>query len=127
MGEPDTIRIEQLELTARIGVPDDECANPQRLTVSLTLFPRTDFRDLRDDLARTVDYFAVCQHLKAVATARARHLLETLAEELATEVLRQFPLAAVELELRKYILPDTAHVAVHIRREASPGGAPVEE
>ncbi|MEO8353095.1 MAG: dihydroneopterin aldolase [Chthoniobacteraceae bacterium] len=115
---PDAIRIERLELSAHLGVPDDERADPQRLTVSVTLFPKTDFRDLGDDISRTIDYFEVCQRLKAEAASRPRRLLETLAEDLAARLLRDFPLTSVELELRKFILPDTAHVAAIIRRTA---------
>ncbi len=40
----DEIRIEELEIFARVGVPDEERAAPQRLTVSLTLEPRQPFR-----------------------------------------------------------------------------------
>jgi dihydroneopterin aldolase len=44
-------------------------------------------------------------------------LIETLAEEIAGLLLERFPLRAVEVELRKFILTDTAYVAVRIRRE----------
>jgi hypothetical protein len=33
-------------------------------------------------------------------------------------VLREFAVRSVEVELRKYILPDTAHVAVRLHRNA---------
>ena len=114
---PDCIRIESLELTSRIGVPEEERAQPQRLTVSLVLEPSRDFRALDDRLENTVDYFAVCEFVKALSQARPRRLVETLAEEIAAELLQRFPLRAVEVDLRKYILPDTAYVAVQIRRE----------
>lgn len=113
----DTILIEQLELSAHIGVPDEEQIAPQRLTVTLRLEPSTDFRELADDITRTVDYFAVCGVVKALAAERPRRLIETLAEEIAGAVLRDFALSAVEVELRKFILPDTAFVGVRIRRE----------
>jgi dihydroneopterin aldolase len=113
---PDTIHIAQLELRAHIGVPDDERAASQRLTVSLTLEPVRSFDHLDDDLAKTVDYFAVCEAVKALAAARPRKLIETLAEEIAALVLERFTVRAVEVVLRKYILPDTAHVAVRLRR-----------
>ena len=119
---PDRIRIESLELSSRIGVPEEERAHPQRLTVSLVLEPRRDFRDLGDRLENTVDYFVLGEFVKKLSLARPRQLLETLADEMAGELLAHFPLRAVELELRKYILPDTAFVAVQIRRE-SPGRA----
>jgi len=112
----DTIVIEALELSAHIGVPDAERASPQRLTVTLVMEMANDFRDLDDDIAKTVDYFAVSQRVKALAAARPRKLIETLAEAIATLVLAEFAVAAVEVELRKFILPDTAHVAVRVRR-----------
>ena len=33
------IRIQHLEVQAHIGVPEDERASPQRLTLNLTLWP----------------------------------------------------------------------------------------
>ena len=54
--------------------------------------------------------------IKALAAVSQRCLIETLAEEIATMLLAAYPLAAVEIELRKYILPDTEFVAVRIRR-----------
>jgi len=114
---PDTILVEALELSSFIGVPDEERAVAQRLTVSLALEPIRDFRTLGDRIENTVDYFALTEFVKAFSLARPRRLIETLAEEIATELLARHPLRAVEIELRKFILPDTRFVAVRIRRE----------
>lgn len=114
---PDRIHIEGLELSAFIGVPDEERAAAQRLTVSLRLEPVGDFTALADEIGSTVDYHAVCDAVKALSLARPRRLIETLAGEIAALVLGRFAVRAVEVELRKYILPDTAHVAVSLRRE----------
>ena len=114
---PDRILIESLELTAFIGVPDGERAAAQRLTVNLVLEPLRDFSDLGDTIENTVDYHRVCEEVKALSLARPRRLIETLAGDIAALLLARFTLRAVEVELRKYILPDTAFVAVTIRRE----------
>jgi len=45
-------------------------------------------------------------------------LIETLAHEMAEHLLRNFQLARVELELRKFILPETRFVAARVTREA---------
>ena len=114
---PDLIHIEQLELLARLGVPDDERATPQRLALNLTIEPERDFAELADRIENTVDYFVVAQTVQTLAAAKPRRLLETLAQEIADEVLARFPVRAVAVELRKFILPDTAFVAVRLRRE----------
>ena len=114
----DAILISQLELSARIGITEAEREHPQRLTVSLTLFPRRDFSALEDRIANTVDYDAVCSEVRSLSSQTPRHLLETLAQEIARTLLATFPLRAVEVELRKFILPKTEFVAVKIRRDA---------
>jgi phosphoglycolate phosphatase len=114
----DEIRIEALELMARVGVPDLERAEPQRLTVSTTLQPRRAFGDLGDDLARTIDYAAVCADLRRFVAGRQDKLIETLAHEMAEHLLRRFELARVELELRKFVLPETRYVAVRVVRQS---------
>jgi dihydroneopterin aldolase len=113
----DRILIHSLELSSRIGVPDEERATAQRLTVNLVLEPVRDFTTLGDALENTVDYFRVCEEVKALVLTRPRRLIETLAEDIATLLLTRFAIRAVEIELRKYILPDTAFVAVALRRE----------
>ena len=113
----DLIHIKELELLARLGVPDDERATPQRLALNLMIEPVRDFRALADRIENTVDYFVVAQTVQTLAAAKPRRLLETLAEEIANEVLARFPVRAVAVELRKFILPDTAFVAVRLRRE----------
>ena len=72
---------------------------------------------LGDEIGATVDYFAVARAVQAEVASRPRRLLETLANEVAQLVLTRFAVAAVEVELRKYILPDAAFVAVELRRE----------
>lgn len=113
----DEIRIAELEIMARIGVPDEERAQPQRLTVSLVLQTAVNFADLNDDFSRAVDYAAVCEEIRRFATSRQDKLIETMAHEMAEHLLRNFRLARVELELRKFILPETRYVAVRVTRE----------
>jgi 7,8-dihydroneopterin aldolase/epimerase/oxygenase len=113
----DAIRIEELEISARVGVPDEERAVAQRLTVSVVLQPQRSFADLGDDLTQTIDYATVCDALQRVASGSAVRLIETLADTMATHLLAHFPLARVELELRKFILRQTKYVSVTVMRE----------
>jgi dihydroneopterin aldolase len=119
MAQPDQIIVSQLALSTRIGATAEERREPQLLRVSLVLEPRRGFGDLEDTLENTVDYFHLTQAVKALAATGERLLIETLAEEIAALLLAKYPLTATEVELRKFILPDTEFVAVKIRREAS--------
>ena len=113
----DTIHIEELELAVRIGVPEEERARPQRLTVSITIWPITHFQEVQDDLAKTVDYSAICHEVKEFVSSRRDRLIETLAEQIAARLLRKFPISRVRLELRKFILSEVKYVAVTLVRE----------
>ena len=115
----DPIHIEQLEIFARIGVPEKERATPQRLTVSITLWPKQDTRDLGDQIGRTVNYSAVAEEAKNFARDQSVNLIETLADRLAMHLLGNFAIQKIEIELRKFALPDAKYVSVTVTRTAS--------
>ncbi|MBS0657670.1 MAG: dihydroneopterin aldolase [Verrucomicrobia bacterium] len=113
-----TIHVAGLLLDTHIGVPDAERGAPQQLRLWLTLTPLLPFAEMADDVSRTIDYAEVCRRCRALAAERPRRLIETLVDDLAGLLLREFPCAEVELELRKYILPETEYVAVRLARRA---------
>ncbi len=113
---PDQILISQLALETFIGAFEEERAHSQVLRLSLVMEAVSDFRHLEDRLENTADYAAVAAAVKALALERPRLLVETLAEEIAEMVLARFAVRAVEVELRKYILPDAEFVAVRLWR-----------
>lgn len=114
-----TIHVAGLELRPHIGVPDEERVEPQTLRLWLTLTPLQAFGEMADDVTRTIDYAVVCRRCQACAAEKPRRLIETLADDLAGLLLREFPCARVELELRKYILAETEYVAVRLARGLS--------
>lgn len=113
----DWIEIRGLQVETHIGVPEDERALPQRLLVDVRMQPLRDFTRMPDSLDATVDYYAVAQRLVALAGERPRQLIERLADELATAILRENAVRRVEVSVRKFILPNAEFVAVHCFRE----------
>lgn len=111
-----TIHVEQLELMAHIGVPDEERARPQRLALNMTLWPIME-TGLNDDVHATVDYSTVCEETKKFVETRRDKLIETLADALARHLLEAFEIHKITIELRKYILPDVEFVSVIVTRE----------
>ena len=113
----DQVHIEQLEVFAHIGVPDDERSAPQRLTFSITLWPIRDASQLDDQIAKAVNYAAVCAETKKFVRDRRDRLIETLANALAKHLLEVFEIQRITIELRKFILPDVEFVSVTVTRD----------
>jgi 7,8-dihydroneopterin aldolase/epimerase/oxygenase len=117
----DEIHIEQLDVFTRIGVPEEERANPQKLTVSISLWPYQQTGDLADHIERAVNYSTVAEETKNFVRDQSVSLIETLADRLASHLLKSFPIHKVTIELRKFALPDAKYVSITLTRSACVG------
>jgi 7,8-dihydroneopterin aldolase/epimerase/oxygenase len=112
----DTILIEDLEVRYRVGVPDSERAELQRLLLCVEMDHDFTEAAATDSLHQTVDYYAVTRRLLGFGEGRSWRLIETLAVDLAEMVLKEFDSLAVRVIVKKFILPETRHVAVRVER-----------
>jgi dihydroneopterin aldolase len=113
----DTITICDLEVFFRVGVPEAERARPQRLLLTVELTRDFTSAAATEDLGATIDYSAVAQRLQQFGEGRCWKLIETLAADVAEAILREFKPDAVTVEVKKFVLPQTRHVAVRTSRE----------
>ena len=113
----DVIHLEQIEVLAHVGVPDDERSKPQRLTISLNFSPARSAADLNDDIDQTVNYAEVCDEVRRFVQSRRDRLIETLADALAVHLLKHFAIDRIVVEIRKYVLPEVKFVSVTVTRE----------
>ncbi len=118
---PDEIHIEQLEVFTRVGVPEEERAKPQKLTVSISFWPHQQTSDLADHIEWTVNYSTVAEETKNFLRDQAVSLIETLAERLASHLLKSFPIQKLTIELRKFVLPDAKYVSITVTRTVCVG------
>ncbi|MFT4548106.1 MAG: FolB domain-containing protein [Pseudoalteromonas tetraodonis] len=116
MNQNGEIHIENLWVETSVGVPDEERAQAQEVAICLTMVPERPMAGLGDSIEKTVDYFAVSQRVAAIAGDGERKLIETLAEDVAELLLREFPLDSVVVELRKFILENADYVSVKLER-----------
>ncbi len=112
----DHIRINGLRAVTTVGVSDEERSVPQTVSISVSITLRTSFKGIKDEIENTIDYFEVSKALRKVAAAGERKLIETLAEDLAAEVITFDKVCAVTLEVEKFILADCESVSVQITR-----------
>jgi dihydroneopterin aldolase len=115
-GASEWIEIEELEVQSKIGVPEEERRTPQKLAVSLRFQIASPFDSLADEFAKTVDYSAVVEEVSAIAAASSRRLIETLVVDIADRLMERFPMARLEVVVRKFILPNTRYVSVRTVR-----------
>lgn len=114
--EADEIRIQGLEVVSTIGVYDSEREAPQKLVINVGLTPARGLSRLGDNVENTIDYDRVAGEVRDLCSRGERNLVETLAEEIAGHLLATHPLARVEVEVRKFVIPDTEYVSVRIAR-----------
>jgi 7,8-dihydroneopterin aldolase/epimerase/oxygenase len=114
----DQITIDELEVFYRVGVPDSERIKPQRLLLTVVMDRDVAAAAKDDDLRETIDYHAVTVRLKDFGRERSWKLIETLAVDMAEMILREFRPVRVSVEIKKFILPETRHVAVRVTRPA---------
>ena len=117
---PDTLTLSRMHFFGRHGVLPEETARGQDFEVTVQLELPLAEAGRTDDLTRTVDYRAVHAAVRTVMEGPPRKLAEALAEAMAVELLRVFPVVqAVEVEVIKLKPPvdfTSAGLAVRVRR-----------
>jgi len=114
---PDKIIIHNLKLSCRLGISEEERKDPQEIEIDLEIA-----RDLReaastDDVSKTVDYTGVVAHIEHYLKNKECKLLERVAEEISAEILRQFEVDLVLIQVRKKALKQTDWMGVELIRD----------
>ena len=113
----DKISIVDLEVFYRVGVPDAERAQPQRLLLTVGLESDFSAAAKSDDLADTINYFAVSQRLLNFGAGREWRLIEKLAADIVDALLAEFKPPRVSVEVKKFIIPEARHISVSLTRD----------
>ena len=114
----DKITIRDLEAFFQVGVTEEERARPQRLLFTVEMSHDVKAAAASDNLAETIDYHAVAQRLLRFGADCHWQLIETLAADLANMILDEFSPRRVTVEVKKFAIPQAAHVAVSVTRPA---------
>jgi 7,8-dihydroneopterin aldolase/epimerase/oxygenase len=112
----DKIKIVDLEVFYRVGVPDEERAKPQRLL--LTVEMEFDFAKTAksDSIADAIDYFAVSQRLLKFGDGKSWKLIEKLANDICDMILAEFKPQSVTVEVKKFPIPEADYVSVTLTK-----------
>jgi dihydroneopterin aldolase len=111
------ITIVDLEVFCRVGVPDAERVNPQRLLLTVEMDFDFSAAARSDDIRGTIDYFAVSQRLLKFGDGQSWKLIEKLAADIADMVLSEFKPQSVKVEVKKFPVPQARHVSVSLTKK----------
>lgn len=111
------INITDLEVFYHVGVPEAERSKPQRLLITINLHSDFAAAAAGDDLNKTIDYFQVTQRILNFGKNREWKLIEKLAHDLADVVLKEFRPDAVDVTVKKFIIPQANHVSVSLTKK----------
>lgn len=102
----DKIFLTGIELFGRHGCTAEERKYTQPFIVDAELWLDISKAAATDDLADTIDYVSVLADIKAIVEGTSRNLIETVAHEIAAELLSKYQiLDAVKIILRKVAPP----------------------
>jgi len=115
----DKILISAIDCVAAIGVTPEERTMRQRLSIDVEILTDSRKAAQNDSLRETIDYSKVATLVMEVCRSRDFHLIETLAELLASRILSGFPTPQVRILVRKIspvLEPRVTHVSIEIVR-----------
>jgi len=115
----DKILISSIDCVAAIGVTAEERTIKQRLSIDVEILTDAARAAHTDSLKDAVDYSKVAILVMQVCRSRDFHLIETLAELLASRILADFPVPQVRVLVRKIspvVEPRVNYVSIEIVR-----------
>ncbi len=115
----DKISIVDLEVFYRVGVPDAERAQPQRLLLTVEMESDFSAAAKSDGIADTIDYFAVTQRLLKFGDGKSWKLIEKLAADITDTILAEFKPSGVTVEVKKFVIPQAKFVSVSLSKRRS--------
>jgi dihydroneopterin aldolase len=112
----DTVSIRELRVSAVIGVHDWEREMEQTLVFAVDMAADVAKAAASDHISDALDYSAVAQTVADVVTQGEFQLIETAAERVARQLLADYPLGWVRVEVAKPLSRDGYTAAVTIER-----------
>ncbi|MCW8400105.1 dihydroneopterin aldolase [Legionella sp. PATHC038] len=111
----DTLNIKALNVSTKIGVYEWEQRILQQLLIDISI--DTDFSDCQEDLSKTIDYEALCKNVTLYVESKSFQLIETVANEVADLIKRQFSVSQVTVGISKpHAIKNAGTIQVVVRR-----------
>ncbi len=118
----DTLILHEIAVECRLGVEEWEQTTPQPVWIDLEVGIDAARAAVHDDVGEAVDYAKLVAGVRGLAERTSYRLLETLAEAIASSILKESGSTRVKVRVKKKAMPGVGYAAVEVeRRVARPG------
>jgi dihydroneopterin aldolase len=112
----DKLLVTGLAADCRVGLTETERAAPQRISIDLELEIDAAKAAQQDDVQATVDYARLVERVKQLVEGTSYRLLETMAQDVAAEILDEFGVPQALVRVTKRALPGIDSASVEVTR-----------
>lgn len=97
----DVIKITGIKTFGYHGVFENEKKSGQDFFIDIEYRYETSQAIAKDEIEKAIDYGAVISKVKSIVEAESKNLIETVADEIAQDLLRDFKIEWVKVTLHK--------------------------
>jgi dihydroneopterin aldolase len=110
------ITIADLEVSFCVGVTEQERAKPQRLLITIDMAFDFSSAGVSDRIEKTINYQEVVNEVVKYGEDRSWKLIEKIATNIADHILSRFKPQAIQVEVKKFSIPQARHVSVSLTK-----------
>ena len=112
----DRLSVRSMVCMCCIGVTEEERRRPQKLEIDLDLYSDLEAAGRSGDVAQTIDYLDVTREVREHLESTSFQLIEAAARTILDRLLERFRVQRATVRVRKFVLPDVAHIEVEMER-----------
>ena len=103
--ERDRLIIRDIEFIGHCGLTEEERTVGQRISADVEISFDISRAAASDRIEETINYVEVCKRVVSIGKSSGCHLLETLADKMAEEIINSYSVSEITLRLRKCSVP----------------------
>jgi len=110
------IILEEISVTAHLGVTEKERAKKQKILVTVSIAPDIHLKSLNDSIDNTINYSKVRGDIINIIGKNRFKLIETAAGKIASYIKDNYPVKNITVVIKKFPYKDTKFVAFELKR-----------
>ena len=108
------IFIQDLSVTVRTGVTEEERSKKQNILISVEIEPEAEYETLKDSLENTIDYSSIRKDIKKILERKSFKLIETASAKVARCIKDNYRVKHITVTVKKFPYIDAGCVGYQL-------------